>query len=247
MKQIDNQEYYSSNQYIMFLSKLLEDIRKGNIQIPKFQGPLAWNWEDQLELLRNIRDGIPTGAITIWQTSEQKPECYNYLDPVKELPDHDSRQYLLNGVERLATLLTTLYPTSNADARIDRFQDMNNDSPPGDLEVYFDFDLHDFIRSDNLQPGQKDSVLPLHLVFNSAGMLKFQRQFDDKDPKIEQCDCLGTAFREHKIPMIHIVTENVAMATRTFGVVNRQGRTINEDQMIHALNREQDSDCPEPF
>ena len=76
MKQVDNQGYYGSEHLVQFLPGLLKDIRKGNIQIPKYQRPLVLTWEDRLELFRSVRDGIPMGTVMIWRTSEQKLECY---------------------------------------------------------------------------------------------------------------------------------------------------------------------------
>ena len=251
MKQVDNQGYYGSEHLVQFLPGLLKDIRKGNIQIPKFQRPLVLTWEDRLELFRSVRDGIPMGTVMIWRTSEQKLECYENPGPFKAHSGNGSQQYLLDGVQRLSTLLGALSPISDIDDQTDEFQDVDGEPPTENIEVHFDFKLDDFVRSDDLQSNQKGRTLPLCLLLDHIGMLKFQRQLtgseDEVDTTIEQCDRLGAAFRNYKVPTTYIVTENVAMATRTFEMVNKQGITINQDKMIHALNREQDSDCPEPF
>jgi len=55
---IMNTPSYHSDPHVTFLSQLLDEIKEGIIQVPKFQRPLVWRWEDRLELLRSIRDGI---------------------------------------------------------------------------------------------------------------------------------------------------------------------------------------------
>ena len=248
MKQA-NQQHCHSNHFVTFLQKLLDDIRNGDIQIPKFQRPPVQSREDRLELLRNIRDGIPMGAITTW-TSEQKLECYRNPVSSGEFPDRDSRQYLLNGAQNLFILLGASFPESNVNNEIDEFQDGNIVPSTQNLGVHFDLDLDDFVHSDELQPNQEGRALPLGCLFDSIRMMKFQRQlqqFDESDTRIEQCDRLGHAFRNYMIPMIHIVTENVAIATRTLEMVNSQDRATSEEQIVRALNWKQDSDHPEPF
>ena len=235
---------YHSDPHVTFLSKLLEDIRTGDIQVPKFQRPLVWGWEDRLELFRSIRDGIPMGAVMVWRTSKQELECYKNLGPFKVRPGNSSSQYLLDGVQRLSTLLGALSPISDIDDEADEFLDVDGEPPTENFEVHFDFNLDDFVRSDDLKSSQKGKTLPLSLLLDSVGMLKFQRQLtgseDEVDTTVEQCDRLGAAFRDYKVPVIPIVTEDVEMATRTFQRLNSQGKAMSEAHMIHALSWGQD-------
>ena len=246
MKQ-ENQGHCHSDHFVMFLSRFLDDIRNGDIQVPKFQRPFASNREDRLELLRNIRDGVPMGAVTIWQTSEQKPECYESLSPFKVNSGNSSQQYLLNGVQHLSILLNAIFPKSDIDVDAGEFSDAGDEPSTENLKIHFDFNLDDFIHLDDLQLDQEGRTLPLDFLFDSIKMLKFQRQFDERDTKNIQCNRLGTAFRDYRTPVIRIVTENVAMATRTFGMVNGQDRATSEEQMIRVLNPNQDTAHPEPF
>ena len=237
---------YHSEPHVTFLSKLLEDIRRGEIQVPKFQRPLVWRWEDRLELFRSIRDGIPMGAVMVWRASEQKLECYKNLGPFKVRPGNSSPQYLLDGVQRLSTLLGALSPISDIDDKADEFQDVDGEPPTENFEVHFDFCQEDFVRSNDMRINQKSktNTLPLSLLLDSVGMLKFQRQMtgsdDEIETKIKQCDRLGAAFRDYKVPVIPIVTEDVEMATRTFQRLNSQGKAMSEAHMIHALSWSQE-------
>ena len=134
-----------------------------------------------------------------------------------------------------------LSPISDIDDQTDEFQDVDGEPPTENIEVHFDFKLDDFVRSDDLQSNQKGRTLPLCLLLDHIGMLKFQRQLtgseDEVDTTIEQCDRLGAAFRNYKVPTTYIVTENVAMATRNI----RDG-----EQTRHNNKSGPDDSCIEP-
>lgn len=231
---------YHSDPHVTYLSKLLEEIREGAIQVPKFQRPLVWSWDDRLELLRSIRDGIPMGAIMVWRSSQQKLECYESLGPFKIRRNGGAPQYLLDGVQRLSTLLGALSPVDSIDDDAEEFLEGDGEPPTENFEVHYDFDLRDFIRYEDIRLPSVSQTLPLSLLFDSVGMLRFQRSMTgseaEVDAHIEICDQLVAAFRDYKVPVIPIVTEDVEMATRTFQRLNSQGKAMSEAHMIHALS-----------
>jgi Protein of unknown function DUF262 len=237
---------YHSDPHVTFLSKLLEEIRDGIIQVPKFQRPLVWSWEDRLELLRSIRDGIPMGAIMVWRASEKKLECYQNLGPFRLNAASTAPQYLLDGVQRLSTLLGALSPVSDIDDDADEFLDADGEPPTENFEVHYNFEIDDFVRFEDLRSPQLGTTLPLSLLFDSVGMLRFQRRLTGRDDEIDKivqrCDRLVASFRDYKVPVIPIVTDDVEMATRTFQRLNSQGKAMSEAHMIHALSWGQDFD-----
>jgi len=72
----------------------------------------------------------------------------------------------------------------------------------------------------------------MSLVLDSVGMLRFQRRLvgseQEIDKIVEACDRLSAAFRDYKVPVIPIVTDDVEMATRTFQRLNSQGKVMSE-------------------
>lgn len=62
----------TSEPTIQFLAQLIDAIAEGKILVPRFQRPLVWGWHRQSELLRSVKDGIPMGAIMVWQTSRDR-------------------------------------------------------------------------------------------------------------------------------------------------------------------------------
>lgn len=237
---------YHADPHVTYLSQLLDDIKAGDIQVPKFQRPLVWGWEDRLELLRSIRDGIPMGAVMVWRSSVPQLQCYQHLGPHQINKVSTSPQYLLDGVQRLSTLLGALSPVGVIDDDAEEFLAQDDQPPTENFSVHFDFESNDFVREQDIRSPSKKKTLPMNLMLDSVGMLKFQRSLngteDEVDQMISTCDNLSAAFREYKLPVIPIVTDDIEMATRTFQRLNSQGKQMSEAHMIHALSWGSDFD-----
>lgn len=231
---------YHSEPHVTYLSQLLDEIRDGIIQVPRFQRPLVWHWDDRLELLRSIRDGIPMGAVMVWRSSGPLLDCYQSIGPHRINSPDVSPQYLLDGVQRLSTLLGALSPIEAINVDADEFTEPDDQPPTENYSVHYDFGTNDFIREEDVKNSLGKLTLPMNLLLDSVGMLRFQRNLsgsdDDIDDMIRSCDKLSAAFREYKLPVIPIVTDDVEMATRTFQRLNSQGKRMSEAHMIHALS-----------
>jgi hypothetical protein len=237
---------FYSDPHVQFLSQLLEEIGDGGIQVPRFQRPLVWNWERRLELLRSIRDGIPIGAIMVWRTSTVNIECYDKLGPhrLKAPPPGATRQYLLDGVQRLSTLYGALYrtrsqvtlSTEDLPSDVESNDDLDEPTEAGLFDVFFDTYKEDFVGPHEI--GENNGLLmPLSLVFDSVSLLRYQRTLSDAmdDRAIKSIDQLARAFRDYKLPVIPITTDDINLATRTFQRINSQGARMSETHMVHAL------------
>lgn len=228
---------FHSDPHVQYLTQIMDEIRDGLIQIPRFQRPMVWDWERRLELLRSIRDGIPMGAIMVWRSPKTEIECYHHLGPHRlEIPTSTgSRQYLLDGVQRLSTLYGALHKP-NSESPLDHVGIFDDDLPTENFEVLYDLNICDFVQADAVNSA--GTYMPLHMIFDSVGMLRFQRSLDENDfeEMVRASEAIAKAFREYKVPIIPIVTDDVEMATRTFQRINSQGKAMSEAHMIHALS-----------
>jgi hypothetical protein len=240
---------FYSDPHVQFLSQLLEEVGAGHLQIPRFQRPMVWHWETRRELLRSIRDGIPIGAVMVWRTSRNIVKCYDYLGPhrIAPPPEGSTRQYLLDGVQRLSTLYGALHaapasPAPTTDEALLETPEGEEAVSVTNFEVYFDLNSKDFYApdEDEIHAG----MMPLHLLLDSVALLRFQRQLSgpDSDRAIEASDEIARAFRDYKIPIIPITTDDLDMATRTFQSINSQGARMSETHMVHALTWSDDFD-----
>ncbi len=232
---------FYSDPHVQFLSQLLEEVSEGHLQVPRFQRPMVWSWDARLELLRSIRDGIPIGAIMVWRTSSTEIDCYEFLGPhrLTQPQPGATRQYLLDGVQRLSTLYGALHqltaPAEYGDSEHDSILGASELNRSTNFSVFVDLTRRDFCT-----PSIDDitsDMMPLHVVFDSVALLRFQRQLvgDGFDDLVAASDQMARAFRDYKIPIIPITTDDVDMATRTFQRINSQGIQMSEAHMVHAL------------
>lgn len=229
---------YVSDPQVVYLHQILDDLQQGIIQVPRFQRePNLWTTEQRLELLRSILQGIPIGAILLWRTRRDDLACYTQLGPLNIPSPAQSgpvRQYLLDGLQRLTTLLFALRATVKGDMVA---------SMPAPVEpnaLYYDLDRNDFILMQDGPPmiGQKRRLLPLRFLLDSVALLRYQRMLSVQGDEqyIETIDQLAAAFRNHKIAIIPVVTDDLGVAVRTFQRVNSAGTEMSELHMVHALS-----------
>jgi Protein of unknown function DUF262 len=226
-----NTTFYS-DPHIQFLAQILQDIGRGELLVPRFQRPFVWLEEQQLELLRSIRQGIPIGSVMVWRTSNRRVACYRSLGPyqLETAAASGVRDYLLDGVQRLSTLYGALHRPS-------RTESLETEDVYVPLHACFDLRKRDFIFLDR-EPDEDDPSLPLSILLDSVALLRYQRGLASKhdgDSLVEESDRLAAAFRQYKVPIIPIATEDLGLATLTFQRINSQGQKMSDYHMLHAL------------
>jgi hypothetical protein len=215
----------TSEPIIQYLYQLIDSIREGKLLIPRFQRPLVWEWDRQAELLRSVEDGIPMGAIMVWRTSKDRIRWETELAGHKlpKPPDGQPREYLLDGLQRLSTMFAALrgFGKDGEDAA----------RPP----IGYDLEEQAFVETYDAE--SQPQVVPLHALPDSLSLLRFQRKLKGprSDAWVERSDELAKAFREYKVPVIPIISDEFDVAARTFNLLNSQGVRMGEADMIHAL------------
>jgi hypothetical protein len=145
-----------------------------------------------------------------------------------------------------------------------RLQVQNRDSPELEawLEGLSDWQSEDWLtaldlgsRDEGLEPSRIEirivggavsawndgcpalTLLPLRLILHSIPLVKFQRNLTGESAEdwIEKADRLAEAFRQYKVPVIPIATEDLELATKTFQLINRQGTRMSDLHMVHTL------------
>lgn len=220
---------FVSEPQVRFLQAVLEEIRDGHIQVPRFQRPFVWRREQQIELLNSIRDGLPVGAIMVWRTHLSTIACYDRLGPypLKSPPAEGGvRQYLLDGVQRMTTLYSAFFPPD----------DTSPDSEEWDVRrAYVDLTSREFSWMDKNDP-LAPHLMPLEVVFDAIKLSRFLRKLpENMTAEMEAAELVAKAFREYKIPVIPIVGDDLDIATRTFQRINSQGTPMSVKHMVHAL------------
>jgi len=228
---------YNVDPSVSYLSELLKKIQKGVVQVPRFQRTLVWEWDQQRELLCSIYEGLPIGAILIWNTNRHV-NSYSSIGPFKLNQDNFGTPYtyLMDGLQRLSTLYgMVLHPHDEVITPDTLFE----------YEVFCDltantvddlFLLKKEVLSSSIQ-NHPYQFMPLRNVFDSRELLKFQRSIpEDMEHLIDISDKVVSAFKEYKIPVIPFETDDQALVTKSFERINSRGTDMSETHMLNALS-----------
>ena len=215
---------------VVFLGKLVERVAAGKIRVPRFQRAFVWNQADLHALLDSVLRGFPIGSILVWDT-EETIETTGRVGPVEVSPRPDGLvSYLLDGQQRVSTLVGTLRLTDDVKSIMDQV----------DWRVYCDLDNREFLRvpTEAVEPQH----FPVRSLLNTAGFFsacrRIESEIDDQSRAqrwLDEADRLANAFRDYQLPLIHIREADLDSAITVFARLNRKGRKMTADEMISAL------------
>ena len=215
---------------VVFLGKLVDRVADGKIRVPRFQRNFVWKQPDLYTLLDSVRRGFPIGSILVWDT-EEEIESAARIGPVGISPRTGGLVgYLLDGQQRVSTLVGTLRLTDGTKAIVDQI----------DWRVYYDLDSQEFVhRRQHGSAGPQD--FPIRSLLNTAGFFEACRRIQsDSDNgaiqrRLDEADRLANAFRDYQLPLIHIREADLESAVTVFARLNRTGRKMAADEMVSAL------------
>ena len=215
---------------VIFLGKLVERVAAGKIRVPRFQRAFVWKQSDLHALLDSVLRGFPIGSILVWDT-EETIETTPCVGPVDISPRPAGVVgYLLDGQQRVSTLVGTLRLPDEVDSTVDQV----------DWRVYCDLENREFVREP--AGGAKPQHFPVGSLLNTAGFFeacrRIESEVDDSTRArrwLDEADRLANAFRDYQIPLIHIREADLDSAVTVFARLNRKGRKMTADEMVSAL------------
>ena len=224
---------------VVFLGKLVERVAAGKIRVPKFQRDFVWKQPDLSALLDSVLRGFPIGSILVWDT-EENIESTSHIGPVEISPRPEGQTgYLLDGQQRVSTLVGTLrLPDSVNDPIVEQI----------DWRIHYDLDSQEFVHlRQQARPSEQTKPLepryfPVRSLLNTAGFFdacrRIQQNVDDRRQAqawLDEADRLASAFRDYQLPLIHIREADLESAVTVFARLNRTGRKMAADEMVSAL------------
>ena len=214
---------------VVFLDKLVERIAAGQIRVPRFQRAFVWRQTNLHTLLDSILRGFPIGSILVWET-EENVESAQHIGPIEISPRPNGMVgYLLDGQQRVSTLVGTLRLTDDMNATVDQV----------DWCVYCNLDTREFHREP--KEGVGPQHFPVRNLLNTAGFFDACRRIQSEgDPDrsqkwLDEADRLASAFRNYQLPLIRIRDADLDSAVTVFARLNLTGRKMAADEMVSAL------------
>lgn len=239
------------------LRSLLEDVQRGHIRVPRFQRPFVWTDTQRLELLRSIRDNMPIGSLLVWRTVKFNLAAFPTVGPhiipaPPEQPPTTGWQYLLDGHQRVSTLLSLLLqPLSSSSF------ELPSDEDAIDWNIQYDLMNRDFVFARKTEKkGAARPLLPLWTLFDGRLVNKHMREMRKQaarerwtDENLSQweewADQLSYRFQQCRIPIVVMVTDDLELAARTFQRINSLGTPMAESHLVAALTWTKEFDLRE--
>ena len=216
---------------VVFLGKLVESVAAGKIRVPRFQRPFVWKQPDLIALLDSVLLGFPIGSILVWET-EKKVESGSRIGPIEVSSRPEGPVgYLLDGQQRVSTLVGTLRLPANVNPIVDQI----------DWGVYYDLDEREFVHLRRQEESPGPRYFPVRSLLDTAEFFNACRHIPSAgDPGVAQrrlgaADRLANAFRDYQLPLIKIREADLESAVTVFARLNRTGRKMAADEMVSAL------------
>lgn len=231
--------------YIQFIEQTLDSMKRGQLLCPQFQRPFVWKISNQISLLESIKNGLPIGSIMVWKTNNLEIEYYDEISGYtffdKNLIDIskiNSKTYILDGLQRLTTLYVALNKKEN-----------NSENLENQTSFYYDLKRKVFLSEYQIKTLNNPMLMPLNILLDNVSLLKFQRSLynfvlseEELDELVNEIDEISAAFRQYKIPIIPVVTDDISIATNSFKRINSEGVKVSDLEMIHALTWKKEYD-----
>lgn len=226
---------------IRSLTRLLDDLQAGKLQVPPFQRDFVWTRDDIKELFESIKNNYPIGSILIW-----KPNPGNNWKELKsvggfKLPQDPSQQtvFLLDGYQRLSSLFGCLINTDKAGLETDESVDRASL-----YDLYFDLEEEAFVYLRNTPEYYQ---VPVHILMSTSDFRQYSRKNiepnsnDERlDVYLDRADAFSRTLVDYKLAVIEISGANLSDAVNIFSRINSKGTGISYDYMVNALSYSED-------
>jgi hypothetical protein len=221
------------------IRQVIEKILAGQIRVPTFQRGFVWDANRVAYLMDSIYKEYPFGTILLWRTKERL-DCEKLLGPFK-LPEIDPDypiDYILDGQQRITSIFgvfqNELQPIEQTDW----------------IKVYFDYDADPDVQESQFVALEDDQVdgsrhFPLSSLFDTVKYRRATKDFDDE--LAEKIDQLQSTFKEARIPIQNISTEDRTTVAIVFERVNQRGVELDTLQLLSAWTWSEEFDLHRRF
>ena len=208
----------------MKVETLLKDIENKDLALPEFQRDFVWKEEDIKKYIQSIYKKYPTGSLLIWKT----------LNPPKirgeqKLSEGVYTRVLLDGQQRLTTLYLFI----------------KGKTPPYYNNMVKKYNLYFNIENEQIRYYQKTLMdnkqewISIIDFFKQGSAANYVIENQNKDYYLKYLDTLNKLDNirkydyfvdEEKLTNL----ENIKEVVKIFNLVNKQGRTLSEEDLALA-------------
>lgn len=221
------------------MTKVLDDLRQGIIQIPPFQRDFVWERNKIRDLFDSIKNDYPIGSILLWKPKEWK-EWETKSIGSYNLPKTKGQQiFVLDGYQRLSSLFGCLTNPEKSGLEYDPKQ--LNES----FKLYYDLSDESFVYMGGRNP--KPCQVPIYILLSTMDFRRYYRRYiepyvkeDVLETYLDRADALSRSLIDYKIAVIEVTNAELDDAVDIFSRINSKGTDISPDWMVNALAYRQD-------
>lgn len=217
------------------LPVLIDRVRHGGLQVPAFQRGFVWSDQQRVDLLDSIYQMFPIGSLLIWRTSKHPHlQRASMIGPfVVDGPDDgQSRNYIFDGLQRLTTLYCAFTRPSVGDIE-------ESDGTIWSICCDVDGDTLDApvrFLIPNRHPTPHPTQFPLWKLFENDEFDLVRQGLAGTKFGLQRLRAVETRFRDYLIPLVPLLTDDMATLMQAFVRVNTGGTRLSSQDMVRALS-----------
>ncbi|MBX0284745.1 DUF262 domain-containing protein [Halomicroarcula sp. F28] len=220
------------------LNRAVEKMTNGEFRIPEFQREYVWSKSDVTSLFDSIYNSYPIGSVFVWKVPDSMNNFFQNLRDLNQPTLEDTEReisFVLDGQQRLTSLYIGLLGLEFKEYDYSR--------------VLFDINREEF----TLGSGNADHLVSMSDVWDDDRRMDIMDEVDnDQFKRIQRC---ANQFRNYKIPLIEIDTDQFDEVIDVFERINQSGEDLSRFDIVHAnlwredfnLRRRIDNDIIEPL
>lgn len=221
------------------IRQAIDQVLKGQVRIPAFQRGFVWDADRVAFFMDSLYKEFPFGSLLIWRTREAL-KTERRLGPF-ELPNRDPDypvEYVLDGQQRL----TSVFGVFQRELQPLEGVEWSN--------IYFDYRSERTAQENQFLPltegeADPDRYFPLNCLFDTVEYRKGTRDLTDE--VATRIDALQARFKEVRLPLQLLVTENRGTVAVVFERVNRSGIPLDTLQLLTAWTWSEEFDLQVRF
>ena len=207
------------------INNLLDDMHRGSIAVPLFQRDFVWSSKEIVDFYDSILRGWPIGSLLLWVPDTEQFKTLDEIEGVLISQNNNSEvQYVLDGRQRLTSLLSVLLPTGKFAQKL--FVDLD------EMSVLFS---NSFKSSPNYI-SITDAFDTFTLVDYLERLRSAELPDEQKRKYAERAKDINKTFASYEIGYIVVYGGNIDEAVQIFSRLNSKSTTISPDYMIQALS-----------
>jgi len=206
------------------LKKLISELEKGEIKIPRFQRDYIWERSKVVSLLNSICSQYPIGSFFLWKASKEYNSFVNKFEDIDIPQNLDSNHslFILDGQQRIISLYYTLKGKKTSDT---------------DFSTIC-YNLDKKICQIPRLKKQKHNI-PLWKIFNKEEFDKLVSEYTDFDKKnktkyvpiINNCyDILNN----YPMSIVKTYNNDLDDVVEIFERINQGGKRLSSFDLVHA-------------